>query len=91
MIEERTRVTQFFHYYKPCMEQQLALLADIEQLQSILEETKVQCESPYLPQIYEEVVNDYKLPDYLNFNGNTRKESTNVSVNFLYLRSQMIS
>ena len=68
MVEERARATQFFHYYKPCMEQQITLIADIEQLQSILEETTNQCESPYLPPIYEDLINEYKVPDYLSFN-----------------------
>lgn len=74
MIEERARATQFFHFYKPCMEQQITLLSDIELLQSILEETALQCESPYLPAIYEDAVNDYKIPDNLTLN--ERRESS---------------
>ena len=79
MIEERARATQFFHYYKPCMEQQITLLSDIEHLQSILQETAAQCESPYLPPMYEEVVNEFKIPEYLTLNGMSgsgRRESS---------------
>lgn len=66
MIDERSRAAQFFKYYQPVVEQEITLIAEIEQLQSIMEETTKQCANPtMLPEISEDSINAYKVPEYL--------------------------
>lgn len=66
MVEERSRAAQFFHFYQPVVEQELALISEIEQLQSLLEDTIEQCKQPTkLPEAAEDLINDYKIPDQL--------------------------
>ena len=66
MTEERTRAAQFFHFYKPCVEQELTIVSEIEHLQSILEETTKQCNNPVdLPAMSEDLIAGYKIPEYL--------------------------
>ena len=68
MTEERTRTAQFFRCYKPVVEQEITLIAEIEQLQSIVEETTSQCLNPtQLPAISEDAISAYKAPDNLTF------------------------
>lgn len=66
MVDERSRAAQFFNYYKPVVEQEITLISEIEQLQSIVEETAKQCANPTtLPEMSEDSINAYKVPDYL--------------------------
>ena len=66
MTEERSRATYFFDCYKPCIEQELTLISEIEQLQTILEETSKLCANPkQLPLISEDAINAYKVADCL--------------------------
>lgn len=78
MIEERSRAAQFFKCYKPCVEQEITLIAEIEQLQSIVEETAKQCAHPaQLPAMSEDAIEAYKVPESLN--PDSRDSSTSSS------------
>ena len=77
MIEERSRAAFFFQCYKPCIEQELTLISEIEQLQSILDETTQQCKCPHqLPAMSEDAIEAYKVPDSLT---NGHKEASTSS------------
>ena len=66
MIEERSRTAQFFNCYKPCIEQEITLISEIEQLQSIVDETSRQCLNPsQLPIVSEDAIVAYKVPENL--------------------------
>ncbi|XP_065676228.1 protein MTSS 1 isoform X2 [Hydra vulgaris] len=66
MTEERSRATFFFDCYKPCIEQELTLISEIEQLQTILEDTNKLCANPkQLPIVSEDAINAYKVAEYL--------------------------
>jgi hypothetical protein len=80
MVEERSRATQFFQLYKPVVVQELTLINEIEKLQSIVDETTVQCQNPAnLPETAEEMINDFKLPDHLR-PGNRESQAGAVSI-----------
>ena len=64
MTEERSRVAQFFNFYRPCVEQEITLVSEIENLQSILDETTKQCSDPLqLPPISEDLIVGYKVSE----------------------------
>jgi len=66
MVEERKRAAQFFQFYKPVMDQELTLISEIEQLQSIVDETTLKCQQPTeLPETAKDIIKDYKVPEYL--------------------------
>ena len=81
MVEDRTRASQFFQYYKPVIEQEITLISEIEKLQSIVEETTKQCTNPKeLPQLAEDVINGYKVPEYMTVAGTREQQSGAVSI-----------
>ncbi len=64
MVEERSRVVFFFDCYRPVVEQELSLVGEIENLQTVVEETIKKCKNPStLPLIAEDAINNYKAPD----------------------------
>ena len=79
MVEERKRAAQFFQFYKPVIDQELTLIAEIEQLQSIVEETSLKCQKPTeLPDSAKDTIKDFKVPEYLR-PGNRESNSGPVS------------
>ena len=66
MVEERSHAAQFFRCYKPCVEQEITLISEIEQLQSIMDQTTKQCNTPsQLPGASEDAIDGYKVPENL--------------------------
>ena len=64
MVEERSRAIFFFNCYRPVVEQELSLIGEIENLQTILEDTVKQCVSPSnLPLIAEDSITNYKAQE----------------------------
>ena len=64
MVEERSRAIFFFNCYRPVVEQELSLIGEIENLQTILEDTVKQCVSPSnLPLIAEDSISNYKAQE----------------------------
>ena len=64
MVEERSRAVFFFNCYQPVVEQELSLVGEIENLQSLLEDTVKQCKNPStLPPIAEDAINNYRAPE----------------------------
>ncbi|XP_065064183.1 protein MTSS 2-like isoform X1 [Rhopilema esculentum] len=67
MIEERSRAIFFFNCYRPVVELELTLIGEIENLQTILEDTTKQCTSPSkLPLAAEDAINNYKAPERIS-------------------------
>lgn len=83
MIEERTRASQFFNFYKPVLEMEMTLISEIEKLDNLLTTTAEKCTKPTdLPEVAKDLIKDLKVPDALR-PGN-RETSSAVSVEDLF-------
>ena len=66
MIEERTRASQFFNFYKPVLEMEMTLISEIEKLENLLTTTTEKCTKPTdLPEVAKDLIKDLKVPDGL--------------------------